>query len=285
MTLTLPRRLAATALLLCAALPALAKERTAAQLPIAVQMYSLRNIPSLEDRLKLVHDAGITAVETVGTQDTTAPQLKALLDKYGIIVTSSHVQLADLRKDLAGVVAFNKAVGNRVLVVPYLGDAERPKDAAGWTALGKELGQLAGTLKAQGMTLAYHNHDFEFARFGDKTGLELLLEGAGLALKSELDLAWVARSGNDPVVYLGKLKGRLYAVHAKDNAPKGQAADESGFAAVGHGVLDWKAILPAADRAGVKWYIIEHDNPRDPAAVVKAGAAYLVEHLPADVKR
>ena len=285
MTLTLPRRLAATALLLCAALPALAKERTAAQLPIAVQMYSLRNIPSLEDRLKLVHDAGITAVETVGTQDTTAPQLKALLDKYGIIVTSSHVPLAELRKDLPGVVAFNKAIGNRVLVVPYLDDADRPKDAAGWTALGKSLGQLATTLKAQGMTLAYHNHNFEFVRFGDTTGLELLLEGAGPALKSELDLAWVARSGNDPVVYLGKLKGRLYAVHAKDNAPEGQAVDESGFAAVGHGVLNWKAILPAADRAGVKWYIIEHDNPRDPAAVVKAGAAYLAEHLPADVKR
>ncbi len=285
MTLTLPRRLAATALLLCAALPALAKERTAAQLPIAVQMYSLRNIPSLEDRLKLVHDAGITAVETVGTQDTTAPRLKALLDKYGIIVTSSHVPLAELRKDLPGVVAFNKAIGNRVLVVPYLDDADRPKDAAGWTALGKSLGQLATTHKAQGMTLASHNHTFEFVRFGDKTGLELLLEGAGPALKSELDLAWVARSGNDPVVYLGKLKGRLYAVHAKDNAPEGQAADESGFAAVGHGVLNWKAILPAADRAGVKWYIIEHDNPRDPAAVVKAGAAYLVEPLPADVKR
>lgn len=285
MTLTLPRRLAATALLLCAALPALAKERTAAQLPIAVQMYTLRNIPTLEDRLKLVHDAGITAVETVGMQDTTAPQLKTLLDKYGIVVTSSHVQLDDLRKDLANVVAFNKAVGNHVLVVPYLGDAQRPKDAAGWTALGKELGQLANTLKAQGMTLAYHNHDFEFARFGDKTGLELLLDGAGPALKSELDLAWVARSGNDPAAYLDKLKGRLFAVHAKDNAPKGQAADEGGFAAVGHGVLDWKAILPAADRDGVKWYIIEHDQPRDPAAAVKAGAAYLVEHLPADVKR
>lgn len=285
MTLTLPRRVAATALLLCAALPAFAKETTAAKLPIAVQMYTLRNIPSLEDRLKLVHDTGITAVETVGTQDVTAPQLKTLLDKYSIQAISTHVQLADLRKDLDGVVAFNRSIGNTTLVIPYLQEAERPKDAAGWAALGKELGQLAAQAKADGMTLAYHNHDFEFVDFNGKTGLESMFEAAGPDLKSELDLAWVARAGYDPAAFLGKLKGRVIAVHAKDNAPKGEALEEHGFAAVGKGVLDWKKILPAADHAGVKWYIIEHDYPLDPAAVIKTGAAYLVEHLPADVKR
>ncbi|MET1023719.1 MAG: sugar phosphate isomerase/epimerase [Pseudoxanthomonas sp.] len=285
MTITLPRRVATAALLLCATLPAFAKETSAAKLPIAVQMYTLRNIPSLEDRLKLVHDAGITAVETVGTQDVTAPELKRLLDQYGIQAVSTHAPLADLRKDPDAVVAFNKAIGNHVLVVPYLQEEERPKDAAGWTALGRELGQIANKVKAQGMTLAYHNHDFEFAKFGDKTGLELMFEGAGSALKSELDLAWVARAGYDPAAFLGKLKGRVIAVHAKDNAPKGQAAEEHGFAALGTGVLDWNKILPAADRAGVKWYIIEHDYPLDPAVVVKTGAKFLVEHLPADVKR
>ncbi len=285
MTITLPRRAAAAALLLCAALPALAKETSADKLPIAVQMYTLRDIPALEDRLKLVHDAGVTAVETVGTQDVSAQELKRLLDKYGIKAISTHAQLADLRKDPDSVVAFNKTIGNHMLVVPYLQQEERPTDAAGWTALGKELGQLSKKVQAQGMTLAYHNHDFEFAKFNGKTGLEIMFEAAGPSLKSELDLAWVARAGYDPAAFLGKLKGRVFAVHAKDNAPEGQAAEEHGFAALGTGVLDWNKILPAADRAGVKWYIIEHDYPRDPAAVVKTGAKFLVEHLPADVKR
>jgi sugar phosphate isomerase/epimerase len=285
MTIHMPRRVAAAALLLCAALPAFAKDTTAAKLPIAVQMYTLRNIPTLDARLKIVHDAGVSAVETVGTQDVTAPELKRLLGKYGIQAISTHAQLADLRKDPGSVVAFNKAIGNHTIVVPYLQEEERPKDAAGWTALGKELGQLARTLQAQGMTLAYHNHDFEFANFNGKTGLEIMFDAAGPGLRSELDLAWVARAGYDPAAFLGKLKGRVIAVHAKDNAPKGEAADEHGFAAVGKGVLDWNAILPAADRAGVKWYIIEHDNPLDPAVVIQTGAKFLVEHLPADVKR
>ena len=44
-------------------------------------------------------------------------------------------------------------------------------------------------------------------------------------------------------------------------------------------MLDWNAILPAAANAGVQWYIVEHDQPRDPAKVIQAGADYLREHL------
>jgi len=231
--------------------------------------------------LKIVHDAGVGAVETVGTQNVSAAELKQLLDRYSIKAISSHVQLADLRSDLGAVVAFNRSIGNTTLVVPYLDKKDRPTDAAGWTALGQELGRIAAQANAQGMRLAYHNHDFELFDFNGKTGLELLFAAAGPDLKTELDLAWVARAGHDPVVMLGKFRGHVFAVHAKDNAPTGQAEDEGGFAAVGQGVLDWNAILPAAAAAGVQWYIVEHDQPRDPAKVIKAGADYLRQHLTA----
>lgn len=278
---TPPRKIATAALLLFAALPGFAQDAATPAKPIAVQMYTLRNVASLDEQLKIVRDAGVHAVETVGTQNVTATELKRLLDKYAIRAISSHVQLADLRNDLDGVVAFNRSIGNTTLVVPYLSEKERPTDAAGWIALGEELGRITKRAHASGMTLAYHNHDFEIVDFGGKTGLELLFEAAGPDLKTELDLAWVARAGYDPAAMLGKFRGRVFAVHAKDNAPKGQARDEGGFAAVGQGVLDWNAILPAAAEAGVQWYIIEHDQPLDPAAVIKVGATYLNEHLPA----
>jgi sugar phosphate isomerase/epimerase len=244
---TAARRTTTLALLFLAALPAFAGDPAGALQPIAVQMYTLRDAGTLDHQLKIVHDAGVGAVETVGTQNVSAAELKRLLDRYSIKVISSHVQLADLRGDLDGVVAFNRSIGNTMLVVPYLDEKDRPTDAAGWTALGKELGQIAAQAKAKGMQLAYHNHDFELADFNGKTGLELLFAAAGPDLQTELDLAWVARAGHDPVVMLGKFRGRMFAVHAKDNAPKGQAEDEGGFAAVGQGVLDWNAILPAAD--------------------------------------
>jgi sugar phosphate isomerase/epimerase len=275
------RRTTTLALLLLVALPAFAGSPTGPQPPIAVQMYTLRNAGTLDQQLKIVHDAGVSAVETVGTQNVSAAELKQLLERYSIKVISSHVQLADLRSDLDGVVAFNRAIGNTTLVVPYLEETDRPTDAAGWTALGQELGRLAVQAKAQGMRLAYHNHDFELVEVSGKTGLELLFAAAGPDLLTELDLAWAARAGHDPVVMLGKFRGHVFAVHAKDNAPQGQAEDEGGFAAVGRGVLDWTAILPAAAAAGVQWYIVEHDHPRDPAKVIKTGADYLRQHLTA----
>ncbi len=273
------RRTATLALLLFAALPVLAHEAASPHKPIAVQMYTLRNAGPLDQQLKIVHDAGVDAVETVGTQGVSAAELKQLLDRYSIRAISSHVQLAELRKDLDGVVAFNRLIGNTTLVVPYLDAKDRPTDAAGWTALGKELGAIAKQVRAKGMRLAYHNHDFELFDFNGRTGLELLFAAAGPDLQTELDLAWVARAGLDPAVMLGKFRGRLFAVHAKDNAAKGHAEDEGGFAAVGQGVLDWRAILPAAAAAGVHWYILEHDQPRDPAKVIQTGADYLREHL------
>lgn len=282
---TTPTSLAAAVILLLSALPGFAREPQPRGQPIAVQMYSLRNVPTLDAQLKIVHDAGVHAVETVGTQGVSADELKQLLQRYQISPVSTHAALADLRKDLDGVVAFNRAIGNTTLVVPYLPEDQRPRDAAGWTALGQELGQISKRVRAQGMTLAYHNHDFELVDFDGKTGLDLLFEAAGPELKAELDMAWVARAGYDPVAMLGKYSGRVFAIHAKDNAPTGQAADEGGFAALGQGVLDWDAILPAASAAGVQWYIIEHDQPRDPAAVIKTGADYLRAHLPASATR
>lgn len=266
-------------LLLLAALPAFAGEPTAAQKPIAVQMYTLRNAGTLEQQLKIVHDAGVHAVETVGMQGTSAAELKQLLDRYSIKAISSHVPLAELRNNLDAVVTFNRAIGNTTLVVPYLDPKDRPTDAAGWATLGQELGRIAQQVRGKGMRLAYHNHDFELAEVQGRTGLERLFAAAGPDLQTELDLAWVARAGLDPALTLAKFRGRLFAVHAKDNTAKGQAEDEGGFAAVGQGVLDWNAILPAAAAAGVQWYIVEHDQPRDPAKVIQTGAEYLREHL------
>jgi sugar phosphate isomerase/epimerase len=117
-------------------------------------------------------------------------------------------------------------------------------------------------------------------KFDGKTALELLLDAAGPKLQSELDVAWVARSGTDPAEFLGTLNGRVFAIHAKDNAPAGTAENERGFATLGTGVLDWKTILPAAKKTGAKWFILEHDMPLDAEAVLTKGNAFLNEHLP-----
>ena len=111
MSITPLRRTATATLLFLSSLPGFARDATPVQ-PVAVQMYTLRHVASLDEQLKIVHDAGVRAVETVGTQNVSASELKRLLDTYSIRVISSHVQLADLRADLDGVVAFQLSVSH-----------------------------------------------------------------------------------------------------------------------------------------------------------------------------
>src|SRR5690606_30847113 len=248
-------------------------------LPIAVQMYTLRNSGSVDDQLAIVQDAGVSAVELVGTQDMSANDLSELLDSHGIEAISAHVQLDALRANIEAVIAFNKAVGNQGATLPYLAEDARPTDAEGWTALGEELEEAADQLEAEDTTLAYHNHDFEREEFDGQTALEVMLDAAPSVL-AQLEIAWIDRAGLDPAQYIENFDGRLFAIHAKDNAPEGEAADEGGWAAVGSGTIDWSEVLPAAHAAGAQWYIIEHDEPADAAAVVEAGARFLEAELP-----
>lgn len=249
-------------------------------LPIAAQMYTLRDAGTLDEQLSILNRAGVSNVETVDVQKVTAEELKAALDKHKIKAISSHVPLVKLRENIAGVIAEQKTVGNSVITMPFLTPEQRPTDAKGWEAFGKELGGFADKLSAEGMTLAYHNHDFELAEFDGKTALEILMETAGPKLQIELDVAWVQRAGKDPAEFLGKLDGRLFAIHAKDNAAPGKGENERGFAIIGTGVLNWDTILPAAHKAGAKWFILEHDLPLNAEEVVTKGNAYLNERLP-----
>jgi len=250
-------------------------------LPIAAQMYTLRDAGSVDEQFAILNRAGVSNVETVDMQKLSAEELKALLDKHKIKVISSHVPLLRMRTELDTVIAEQKIVGNPVITMPYLMPEQRPTDAKGWEALGKELGGYADKIAAQGMSMAYHNHDFELAEFDGKTALEIILAAAGPNLKSELDVAWVARSGHDPAKFLPRLKDRLFAIHAKDNAATGKGEKEKGFATLGTGLLDWAAILPAAKTAGAKWYILEHDMPISAEDVLTKGNAYLKDKLPA----
>ena len=90
-----------------------------------------------------------------------------------------------------------------------------------------------------------------------------LIANASDDIKIELDLAWVAVADQDPIAWLNKFAGRLVATHVKDIAPKGENVDEDGWSDVGHGTMDWAAIKPAMDAAGVVRYVIEHDKPSD----------------------
>jgi sugar phosphate isomerase/epimerase len=44
---------------------------------------------------------------------------------------------------------------------------------------------------------------------------------------------------------------------------------------VGSGVIDWKRIFAHADEAGIKYYIVEHDKPKDGIESIKISYQYM----------
>ncbi len=245
--------------------------------PIGVQLYTLRNSGTTAEQLASVQRAGISYVETAGNLGATGTEARDLLASYGLSAISAHVSLSELRDNMSGVIAYNQELGNDTIVLPWL--PSMPSDAAGWAALGTELAGFAQTLDSYGMRFAYHNHAAEMQMFNGKTAFEILLDAGGPLVKAQLDLAWTHIGGIDPVDMLNRLSGRLISVHAKDAADgPGPTVGGSGnamFAAVGEGILDWDAILPAAHAAGVEWYVIEHDFPPNAEEVITIGNNFL----------
>jgi len=246
-------------------------------LPIAVQLYSLRNLQMpFDEVLGQVAAIGYTGVETIGNHNLSVAEMQDLLAKHGLRVASSHIAMKSMESELDSVIAFNKAVGNDVLVVPFLAPDDRGKDGAAWTQLGQRLGAIGQRCREAGMKLLYHNHAFEMEQVDGKLAIDWLMEGAGAdQLGFEMDLAWVQRGGQNGVQLLQKYAGRCPRIHCKDLAPEGQNQDEMGFADVGHGVLDWSALLPAAKAAGAEWYIVEHDLPKEPLVSIRRSFEFL----------
>ena len=260
---------------------------TIAVLPIAVQLYTLRTLPGdLATTLRSVADIGFSGVETVGDHGMAADALRALLEQYELQVVATHVSLDKLSDDLPTVIAFNKAIGNDTLVAPYIPALVSTHDSAVYQHYGQLLGEIGRRSRDAGMRLLYHNHHWELRPINGKLGLEWLLEAAGSdTLDLELDLAWIAAAGLDPVALLQQYNGCCPRVHVKDIARAGEELSEPVvdgvvMADVGSGKLEWPRLLQAAHAAGANWYIVEHDNPRNPLESITHSFTYLRRALP-----
>ena len=91
----------------------------------------------------------------------------------------------------------------------------------------------------------------------------------------ELDLAWITRSGNDPVEYFKKNPGRFELLHVKD------LSEEKEDATLGEGTIDFKPIFAEVVTAGMKYFFIEQDNCRThtPFESIEISRNYLLENI------
>ncbi len=229
---------------------------------ISFQLFSTREFP-VDETLKLLQATGIKEVEGFGPYYDDPAATKAKLDAHGLSMPTGHFSLDMVENEPERTIQVAKTIGIEAVIVPYIMPDDRPKNVAEWKAFGERLAKISEPIRAAGLQFGYHNHDFEFFALEDGSLPIDHIVNASENTKIELDLCWVFVAKHDPATWIKKLGDRLISVHVKDLAPEGEATDESGWADVGHGVIEWPPIVAALKDAGVPRYVIEHDNPNN----------------------
>ena len=246
--------------------------------PVAYQIYSAREeaAQDLNAVLASLKAMGYDGVEFAGFYGHTAEEVKAMLDSNGLVAISSHVPFVQIEEDMFGVISYHKAIGCKYIAVPYLDDQTRP-GAPGFAHAIAVIDKFGRLMKEAGMTLLYHNHDFEFISLSGMYGLDFLYEALPAdVLKTEIDVCWVKYAGENPADYIRKYAGRCPIVHLKDfvgrkeegstpyaligldeNEKKDTQAFE--FRPFGYGSQNAEEVVTAGIESGAEWFVIEQD--------------------------
>lgn len=237
--------------------------------PVGVQLYTVRDQAEKDLGATLAHIAmiGYKEVETYWNVYThPAKALRSMIVDNGLSVPSGHFDYDGLESKLD----YAKELGVQYVVCPML-----PKtmwtSADGFKKAADQFNKWGEQAKSLGMQFGFHNHNYEFQKFGKQTGFDILTTEADPKLVClEMDCYWITQAGNDPVAMLKKYGSRIQLLHLKDRLPgfpttQMLSPDAEHFTEVGSGTIDWKTVIETAQKTGVKHFFVERDNGSTPA--------------------
>jgi len=231
---------------------------------VGAQLFTLRDLlktpADVAKTLPQVRAIGYEVVQLSGLAPMEPKDLKKILDDCGLWGCSTHEPMDAILKDTDRLIERLKIVGAVTTAIPWIGEDYRSED--GYKRLALEANAAGRKLKAAGIILMYHNHGFEFQKYGDKLGLEILYdESDPELLQGEIDTYWVQYGGGNPAAWCRRLKGRMPLVHLKDMTVLN---NQPTMTEIGQGNIDFKEIRDACDRSGVTWFMVEQDTCRRP---------------------
>ena len=218
--------------------------------------------------IEAVAALGYAYVELAGYSDgkfygMEPTEFKALLAKHELAAVSSHQGTVNM-DNADQMIADVKAAGIKYFVIPvppmgmftYDGATQSMGMKGGVEALASILTTFGKKCAEAGISLLYHNHDFEF--IPNEKGeiiMDYLLENTYPEyVNFQLDLYWITKAKADPFAYFKKYPGRFKSFHVKDMDEEGK------FSPVGQGTIDFSSILKEKDKAGMQYYFVEQDR-------------------------
>lgn len=250
---------------------------------VALQLFTLRKhcqtAADLADSARKVRAIGYRAVQVSGVGPIPEEEIVAIMKGEGLTICATHEPsdvildqtekvIERLQKLGCALTAYPAPVGIDLLDAAQLELLERKLDAAG------------AKLRTAGLTLGYHNHAWEFVKFGGAPVLDHIYANTRPEnLVAELDTYWVHFGGGDVVDYCERLRGRMPFIHLKDYRYD-REQNKPMLCEIGAGNLDFRRIVAAAERSGCRWFIVEQDHtPGDPFESVRQSFEYIRDHL------
>jgi len=246
-----------------------ANESVLEGLRVGLELYSLRKEldRNVAAALGLARQMGFEEVEVAMLHGLRAGEFASALKAAGMKATSMAASYEDLQTKLELVKERADAFSAKWVVlawIPHSGEftVEIAKRVAA------ELSVWGKSLAKSGMRLAYHPHGYEFRPEAGGSAFDVMLQETDLeTVFFEVDTFWVEVAGQNCARLIGRLGKRVRMLHLKDlrkgvktGAFTGAAADEDSVA-LGDGMIDWRATLAAARKAGVEKYFIEDESP------------------------
>ena len=219
-------------------------------LPIALQLYTVRDLleTQLAETCQKVREIGYTHVEIGPFSGHTTRAVGEAAKAAGLQIIGTHE--GSLMNDGPSdeIMSVCRDLGIAYAIQPFLDEDKRSGET--YDRLARELPKKAG----QEVTVLYHNHDFEFEAMSDsRTGWQHLYENT--QLMAEVDTAWVAIAGFDPVAELRKMAGRVPLLHIKDCSD----FEQKTLCEVGTGKVPVADIIKVAPEVGAKCFVVEQD--------------------------
>jgi sugar phosphate isomerase/epimerase len=244
---------------------------------IAVQLYTVRSLcqtpAETAATLKEIRAIGYTAIEVAGICQIPADELLKMASDNGLTICAMHGDAAAILDEPLKVAEQAAALKCDYAVYSYpmgfnLGERGDVQKLTG------KLSEAGATYRAAGITLCYHHHSLEFARYGNGTVMDHLVESVDPKhLSFELDTYWLQHGGGTPSDWCARLKNRVPILHMKDY---GNIGGTPTMMEVGNGNLEWRKIISAAEGSGTQWFVVEQDTcPGNPLDSLKASFDYI----------
>lgn len=240
--------------------------------PIGIQLYTVRE--ALEEdftaTVTKIAEMGYIGVETAGFPGTSPAEASKLFQSLDLQVLGAHIALPTGERQNE-VLETMKNLNCERLICPAL-MREEFDTIDGIRRVCDVLNGAVEVCRANGLTLGYHNHWWEYLSVEGQLANEIMVEQLDPSIYFELDTYWIQVAGQNPVDVIRSLGPRAPLLHLKD----GPATVEGDMTAVGWGTIDVPGIVSAGD-SHAEWLIVELDRcATDVLTAVQESYNYLV---------